>query len=189
MKILPMILLPTAVVMFATDAVAETAQQLLSEAQTAYLRGDIETAKRTFELVTQIEPRNLTAIAYLRTIKAREAKTGGGAIQEKQLSAVIMPKVEFREATLGSALDFLKQQVAKQSGGAIAMNFVLQIPEEQVKTQTITISLANVPITEVLRYIGTLTNTTFTYEKYAITVRPTAAKAATPATAEAVKNQ
>jgi hypothetical protein len=118
-------------------------------------------------------------------MKAREVKAGAGAVQEKQLSAIVLPKIEFREATLGSALDFLKQQVNKQSEGKTMVNFVLQLPEEQVKKQTVTLSLANVPFTEVLRYLGTLSGTTFTFEKYAITVRPAAGTA--PATASSTE--
>ena len=185
MKILPTFLVPALLATFALTAGAESVQQLLSEAQTAYLRGDMETAKRNFELVNKLDPRNMTAIAYLRTMKAREVQAGAGAVQEKQFSAIILPKIEFREATLGSALDFLKQQVNKQTGGKQIVNFVVQLPDEQVKAQTVTLSLANVPFTEVLRYIGTLTNTTFTFEKYAIAVRPASGK--TPATASATE--
>jgi hypothetical protein len=185
MKILPTFLVPALLATFALTAGAESVQQLLSEAQTAYLRGDMETAKRNFELVNKLDPRNMTAIAYLRTMKAREVQAGAGAVQEKQFSAIILPKIEFREATLGSALDFLKQQVNKQTGGKQIVNFVVQLPDEQVKAQTVTLSLANVPFTEVLRYVGTLTNTTFTFEKYAIAVRPASGK--TPATASATE--
>jgi hypothetical protein len=183
MKTLPKILLHcTLVALLAGGAFGESAQQLLSEAQTAYLRGDMETAKRNFELANQLDPRNPTAIGYLRMIKAKEAQDArGGGGQEKQLAAVIIPKVEFREATFGSALDFLKQQVARQSQGKIAVNFVLQIPDEQVKTHTVTLSLTNVPFTEVLRYLGTLTGTTFAFEKYAIAVRPATVKTAAAA--------
>jgi hypothetical protein len=187
MKSLPTltIRLPVVLAVLTLDAGAESTQELLSEAQTAYLRGDMETAKRNFELVNKLDPRNTTAIAYLRTMKAREVKAGAGAVQEKQLSAIVLPKIEFREATLGSALDFLKQQVNKQSEGKTMVNFVLQLPEEQVKKQTVTLSLANVPFTEVLRYLGTLSGTTFTFEKYAITVRPAAGTA--PATASSTE--
>lgn len=157
----------------------ESAAQLLSEAQAAYLRGDLEAAKRNFELVNQLEPRNATAIGYLRMIKAKEAKGGGGAKLEKQLQSVILPQVQFREATLGSALDFLKQQVTKLTDGKLAVNFVLQLPEETVKTTQVTLNLTNVPFTEVLRYVGTLTNVTFSYEQYAIAVKPKAVSVTT----------
>ena len=162
----------------ASGAFGESAQQLLTSAQAAYLRGDIESAKRDFEMVVRLDPRNTTAIGYLRMIKAKENKVSPGGTQEKQLAAVMMPKVEFRQATLGSALDFLKQQVAKQTEGKVAVNFVLAIPDAQAKTANLTLSLTNVPFTEVLKYIGSLAGVSFSYEKYAITVRPAGAAVA-----------
>lgn len=186
MKTLPRFyLVLTLIALSAGSGFAESTQQLLNDAQTAYIRGDIETAKRGFELVARLEPRNPTAIGYLRMIKAKEAQSANGGAQEKQLAAVIIPKVEFRQASLGSTLDYLKQQVTKQTDGKVAPNFVLQIPEETVKAENVTLSLTNIPFTEVLRYLGTLTNTTFSFEKYAITVRPAAAKATATTTGEA----
>ncbi|MES2571333.1 MAG: hypothetical protein V4710_14935 [Verrucomicrobiota bacterium] len=179
MKALPRILLfPLAAALLSTSALGESTVTLMNEAQAAYLRGDMATAKRNFELVHQLDARNTTAIGYLRMIKAAEAKTtNGGAKQEKQLAAVILPQVQFREATLGSALDALKQQVAKASGGKSAISFVLQLPEETVKTTPVTLNLTNVPVTEVLRYMGELANITFSYEPFAVVVKPKNASA------------
>lgn len=164
---------------------AQMAQQLLSDAQTAYIRGDMETAKKNFTMVIRIDPRNQIATNYLRMIQAQEAKAPKGNEQEKQLASVIMPKVELREATLGSALDFLRQSLTKITNGKQSCNFVLQLPDEQVKNQPVTLVLTNVPFTEVLRYLGTLANINFVYEKYAIRVVPagtsTASAAPTPA--------
>jgi hypothetical protein len=47
---------------------------------------------------------------------------------QKQLEGADCPKVEFKEATLGSVLDFLKQTAAKVSEGKTAVNFVVQLP-------------------------------------------------------------
>lgn len=155
--------------LFAADAVT----QLLSEAQTAYLRGDLETAKAKFESVNTIDPKNQTAIGYLKTIRAREAQAGVGASQEKQLAKVIVPKVELKEASLTAALEFLKQNVAKLTDGKQAVNFVVQLPETQANAP-VTLNLTNVPFTEVLKYIGTLAGVSFAYDRYAIMVRPSA---------------
>lgn len=153
-------------------------QQLLTEAQTAYMRGDIATAKADFEMVNQIDPRNQVAIGYLLRIKVAEANKPKGNDQEKQLAALIMPKVELKEATLGAALDFLKKAVERQSAGKLAVNFVVQLPDDQVKSQAVTLSLSNVPFTEVLRYLGGVAGLNFVYDKYAIIVKPQTAAAA-----------
>jgi hypothetical protein len=90
------------------------------------------------------------------------------------------PADQFRDATLGSALDYLKNQAAKLSNNKVAVNFVVQLPDDVVKTRTVTLSLANVPFTEALRYLGDLAGVSFTYEKYAITVKPKAGAAPAP---------
>lgn len=151
----------------AADAITE----LLSEAQQAYLRGDVESAKAKFESVNKLDPKNQTAIGYLRNIKAKEAQTAGAGSQEKQLAKLVLPKVEFKDAALKAALDYLKQSVAKQSEGKQAVNFVIQLPEEQANAP-VTLSLTNIPFTEVLKYLGTLAHVSFSYDRYAIMVRP-----------------
>jgi hypothetical protein len=189
MKFLPSLLLTVSasLLLATTDASAQkSVQQMLSEAQTTYIRGDMAAAEQQFRAIVQIEPRNQIAIRYLGMIKAAKNKAPKGNEVEKQLAAVMIPKIEFKEATLGSALEYLKQTVAKASGGKASVNFVVQLPEQQVNTQTVTLSLTNVPFTEVLRYIGGLANIQFDYDRYAVIVRPKGAAAAT-ASAEAAK--
>jgi hypothetical protein len=96
--------------------------------------------------------------------------------------------VEFKEATLGSALDYLKQVVARVSEGKAAVNFIVQLPDDQVKTQTVTLNVTNIPFTEVLRYIGGLANVQFEYEKYAVVVKAKGSTAATTSSAPGTPN-
>ena len=166
----------------AAGALAESTQEMLTAAQAAYVRGDVETAKKTFLLISKTDPKNQTAIGYLRMIAAQEAKGPAENATRKQLDKLIVPKIEFREATLGSVLDFLKQAALKNSDGKVAVNFVVQLPEDVVKTQTVTLSLTNIPFNEVLKYVGGLANVEFTFDKYAIIVKPH--NAAAPATTQ-----
>jgi len=106
-----------------------------------------------------------------------------GNDQEKQLAALIIPQISFKDATLGSALDYLKKSVEKASGGKQAVNFVIQLPAEQVNTQTVTLNLSNIPFTEAVRYLGDLANATIVYDKYAIMVKPKAGAPTLPAPA------
>ena len=158
---------------------AEDVAKLLSEAQTAYLRNDVDTARSLFEMVNKLDPKNQVAIANLRRIQVEQAQKGVGNAQEKKFAALILPKIEFREATLGAALDAIKKKAEEASGGKLPVNFVLQLPEGVAQTQQVTLNLTNIPFTEVLRYLGGLANITFTYDRYAILVRPAAGKDAT----------
>jgi hypothetical protein len=91
-------------------AFAENVQQLLTDAQTAYMRGDVENAKATFEMVSKLDPRNQTALAFLRRIQVEQAAKGGAGGVEKKFAAVIIPTIEFKEATLREALEFLRKR-------------------------------------------------------------------------------
>lgn len=184
MKFLPIISLTVALVgaspLFGQ---AEGTQQLLAEGQAAYVKGDLAAAKKSFELVNQLEPRNVTAINYLRLIKTREGRGPQGGGLEQQLSKIILPKVELKEATLGSAVEFLRQQANKASGGKTSVNVVLLMPDDRANTQTVTLQLQNVPFTEVLKYLGDLAALTVEYDAYAVRLKPKAGAAPGPATA------
>ena len=165
-----------------TQVSAQAVDDLLKEAQRAYVSGNTAVAKEKFEMIRRIEPDNRTAISYLRRIIAEEAKNPNKDMtngSQAALAKVILPKVDFREASLAEALDFLRQKGNQIGEGKVAINFVLQI-DEAAKLNKVTLSLQNVPFTEVLRYIGELTNVTFVYERFAIAVRPKGAGAPAP---------
>ena len=186
MKLLPPLSLALAAsVLLSSVAFAVTPlTQLLTEAQTAYQRGETATAKAKFESVLSMDPKNPVAIGFLRQIKVKEAASN--ANPEVAFSRLILPSVQFKEAQFSAVLDSLKQQSAKLSDGKQVANFVVQVPEPQASTP-ITLSLTNVPFTEVLKYIGSLASVSFTYDKYAISVRPAGGTAKTEPTQEAAK--
>jgi hypothetical protein len=157
-------------------------QELLTEGQLAYQKGDLAKAKSAFEMVYRMDSRNQVAIGYLRRIKVDEASKPKGNDQEKLLAGLILPQVQFRDATVGAALDYFKRAVEKQSGGKQSVNFVVQLPAEQINAQTVTLNLTNVPFTEAVRYFAELANASIVYDKYAIMVKPKSAALA-PVTA------
>ncbi len=176
MKALPNLArtLTVLVTLTASALAADPISDLLTEAKAAYQKGEVDAAKAKLQAVKTLDPQNQAATAMLRQIQAKEAAQGA----DRGVSSLMIPSVQFREAELTAALDALRLQVTKQTGGKQAVNFVIQLPEAQAKTP-ITLSLSNVPFAEVLKYIGTLANTTFTFDKYAILVRPAATAAPT----------
>jgi N-acetylglucosaminyldiphosphoundecaprenol N-acetyl-beta-D-mannosaminyltransferase len=91
---------------------------------------------------------------------------------------------------IGAVFDYLKSTAAKLTEGKIAVNFVLKLPEDVVKTQTITLNMTNAPYTEVVRYVAELASLNVQYQQYAVLVTPKVAVApgaapAVPATPDA----
>ncbi|MEQ1859923.1 MAG: hypothetical protein ABMA13_08305 [Chthoniobacteraceae bacterium] len=167
MKFLPTFLL---VLALGSTLLANDLQRVLSEAQTAMLRGDIETAERNYRLAYQMDSRNPVAIGGLKQVAIARSKGGGAAAVEKQLSSVIIPQVQFKEATFSEALDFLKKKVTDLSGGKQSANFVVQPGVDQ--GAKITLSLTNIPLTEAMRYLAELVSAKVEYQQYAIVIRP-----------------
>ena len=159
----------------ATGAFADDVSDLMTDAQRTYIRGDLAGAKEKFNLVRKLDPNNRTAQSYLRKIVAEEAAQQAGKPQpnatETALKKIILEKVDFHEATLVELLEFLRQKGNQLGEGKVAINFVFQL-EEQAKSAKVTLTMQKVPFTEVLRYIGELANVQFTFEPYAIVVKP-----------------
>lgn len=160
---------------------------LVSDAQRTYVRGDLAGAQEKFELVRRLEPQNRVAIGYLRRIiaeRAREDAARGPANATKAaLERIVLEKVQFEDATLPEVLDFLRQKGNQLGGGKVAINFVRKL-DEKGQNARVTLSLSQVPFTEVLRYVGDLAGVDFKYERFAIVVVDKGAEPAKPAPAE-----
>ena len=167
------ILVPLLCFAASTLPVAAQTSPLLTQAQRAYVSGDVATAKPLFQKVLAEDPNNVTARNFLKAIAVAESQVTPGAATEKQLQRLILPKVDFGNATLDSALDALRQQASKASGGKIEPNFVVQ-PGVNVSAP-VTLHLSNIPFTEALHYVGELVKADFVVDRYAITVKPKAA--------------
>ena len=188
MKTFPLVLLAAILMSCAGTAYsqsnADAAHEALTDAQHAYIKGDLDTAKQQFKIVLELDPHNVTALNYMRMIATQEKATGqSGAGREKQLQALILPRVELKDTSFGVALDYLKQMAAKQ--GDAGINFVVQVPQDVVDAKKITLNLTNIPFTEVLRYMGELTSFKFVVEKYAISVKSTESSPAVTSAAPA----
>ena len=166
-----------------TGLVAEEVKRLLADGVVAFSKGDYATARGLFETAYQIDSRNLVAINYLQKIKVLEKGVSRPMSQERQLAGVIVPKVQLKDATIGAVFDYLKSMAAKLTEGKVAVNFVLKLPEETVKTQTISLSMSGVPYTEVVKYVAELANLQVEYQQYAVLVTPKPGAAPAPAAA------
>jgi outer membrane protein assembly factor BamD (BamD/ComL family) len=176
MKALSFLVAAGMFVLPAAQALAQSTSQLYSEAQRAYLAGDLETAKQKLLIVVEADPGNQGAKNYLRMIRTREKEAGPGNLRQRELEALILPKVNFRDATLDSALEYLKQAAAKASNDKTQVNFVVQLPEETLPKK-VTLNLANAPFTEAIKYLGEVASVAFSIDKYAIVVKPKAPSA------------
>ena len=96
------------------------------------------------------------------------AKAQPTASQIAALNTLIIPEINLKETTLGSAMEFLRQKAASLPNGGMRLSFVLD-PGVDVRT-SLTLHLDNIPLMEALRYMLDQANATFTVERYAISI-------------------
>lgn len=182
---------PVAVAVICTaSALAQTPAELVTQAQRAYIGGDYETARAKFEAVLKADPNHGLAKNYLRLINA-QAKKSKPNQAPKPLADLVLPHIDFKDASFSSVLTYLKTKAAELSQDKVKVNFVVQLGEGVADSKMVSLSLNNVPFTECLRYVGDLVDVSFTYEQYAIVVRPKGAliKAPTGTSTDEVLNE
>jgi Tfp pilus assembly protein PilF len=146
---------------------AQTAQETYIKAVRAYQAGEVDTARQLFEQVLQTDPQNKGAIAFLGRIRA----TSGSATTLKlELDRLMVPSVDFRDASLSAVLDFLPQLAQKESGGKMALNIVRAFPKEYGEEKMVTLALSNVPMSAVLTYVGRVAGVKIEYQPRAVVV-------------------
>jgi len=155
-----------------------TVPQLMGQAQRAYIAGDYDTAKGLFAQVLEIDPQNTVAIQFLRNIRLAQAGAAPSPAKDP-LKSLVIPKIEFKDATFSAALDFFKQAAARQS---VTVSFVPQLPQPQME-KMVTLNLAQIPFLDALTYLCELNNAIYKVDPYAIVIMPAPAADASPAQA------
>ncbi len=171
-----------------TVAGADNLQKTFDDAKAAYHAGAYEKAAQGFRKVLKHQPGYVYARRYLNLTETK-IRLGGDskATLESKLAKLKVPSVAFEDASLESVMAFLSQKSDELSGGKVVANFIYKGSNEQKKSLTLTLKLNNVPMTDVIRYVGQLTNTKFKYEQYAVVGTPSAAYAKEEARAKAEK--
>ncbi len=88
---------------------------------------------------------------------------------ESRADALMFPEIAFRETSLTSAVEYLRQATAKDPGGAI--NLVELYPAEFGEETLITMSLNNVPFSAVLKYVAESAGVAVEYQDHAIVLK------------------
>jgi general secretion pathway protein D len=94
----------------------------------------------------------------------------------RKLDEIIIPRINFTDATVREAIEFLRQRSEALDTEAIetgerGVNIVLKL-DQAAASQTVTLDLANLPLREALTYITNLANLKFKIEPYAVLIVP-----------------
>jgi len=94
----------------------------------------------------------------------------------RKLDELIVPRINFTDATVREAIEYLRQRSEALDTGAMdaadrGVNIVLKL-DQAAASQTVTIDLANLPLREALTYITNLANLKFKVEPFAVLIVP-----------------
>jgi hypothetical protein len=150
----------------------EPARSSPTEMQTAVLalqEGRFAEAVLLLEAVLRGQPGNQGARVLLD--QARQKQAAALALRNR-LQSVIFPVFDSNDVSLNEALDYLAQQTNRLSSGSIQLNLVRIYPREFGEDTRVTLSVSNMPLPELLHYLGELARVRFEYDSHAIRVIP-----------------
>jgi general secretion pathway protein D len=89
----------------------------------------------------------------------------------QRMKALRLSRVEFKEASVEEALEFLRMKARDADPQKQGINIMLKLPEEEkAALPKISLSLADVPLSEALRYVAQLGNLMIQVEAHAAVV-------------------
>ena len=137
--------------------------------KTAY---DHQRAKMLSDVAqTWEDPVPLTEVDRSALFGARAASlagqlTGSESITQK-LRSIVFPKVEFDGATLDEVVELLRVRSRDLDPQGRGISFVISVPPE-ARNKPVSLNLLNVPMDEVLRYVGDMCGVTYKVDEHAV---------------------
>ena len=92
--------------------------------------------------------------------------SGSESITQK-LRTIIFPKVEFEGATLDEVVELLRVRSHDLDPQGKGISFVISVPPE-ARNKPVSLNLLNVPMDEVLRYVGDMCGVTYKVDEHAV---------------------
>lgn len=148
-------------------------RKLYEEAVTAYKARDYATAYEGFSELQKNYPTDAKIRYYFNNARMNlRASKPVRANLEAELQAIVLPEIELDGASLDVVFSFISAKADELSGGKVAANFIYKGTAEERDEPNISLRLKNVPLTEVIRYVGEISGTQFKYETHAIVGMP-----------------
>ncbi|MGF1677928.1 MAG: hypothetical protein ACFCUX_01910 [Candidatus Methylacidiphilales bacterium] len=162
------------------DPYNTTAAKLLKKVQTRkFVAADAERLLTREQLIT--ENRENWTEQLTTDLKEKDTVTrvvpiaarNEFAIQEK-LKKIIIPKVEFNNASINDAVRFLTAKTRELDQDGVGVSFLIQNDEVIPQSKNFSLNLNNVPAAEVLRYVTNLAGVKSKVEEFAVFIVPLA---------------
>ena len=111
-------------------------------------------------------------------IEQPQIDTRGTSLINRKLDEIVIPRIDFRDATIREALDFIKQRTValdttEQDPSRKGINIVLKAAADSPEANArITLSLNDIPLRAAIDYVAKAANLKLKIEPYAVAVVP-----------------
>lgn len=143
---------------------AEDLNAVYQQGRAAFYRGDMVTAQQLLSQVAAANPKHTDTQRMLAFIRANH-KPAENTLKN-QYAAVILPKVDMQDVTVTEAIDALRALAKNASNGKVTPNVIIK--GEELGQRKLSLTLANIPLTEALNYVTQLVGAKATYDKHAV---------------------
>lgn len=145
---------------------ADDLHVMYEEGRAAFHAGQFDLARERLAYVLSKSPGHLPTQAMLVQIERQIGPDN--TMLRKSYEKIILPRVEFAEVSLEEAVQAVRMLSMKATDNKVAPNVIVKSPEAAKKP--ITLSLSQVPLSEVLNYLAQLTGSRLTYDKTAVVI-------------------
>lgn len=173
--ILATLLLAVGVYGAETNKVTLSDEQLGEKLAQAIMLGRVglyAEAEATCREILAQKPDQPTAKQLLRELQEqrgkREAQDPGFSLRHK-LGQIIVPEVNFRDASPADVIEYLRDTSKKLSPDKTEINFVWQVPADAT-LNSITLNLKKVPLADVLDYVTQLAKLKYRVDAHAVVI-------------------
>ena len=134
-----------------------------------------------------------TVLSFLGATKAADAPQSSLLSIEQKLDSIVIPQVEFKDATPAEAVQYLREVSRKLDPSSPAeqrgVNIVLNLEKPKAEQPAITMTLRAVPLRAALRYVADLSGTQTEVTPHAVLLRNTPPREAKNPTVEITANE
>jgi len=130
---------------------------------------------------------HVTAFTILATLWAASATLStSSAADATKAATIILPKVEFRQATVDEGIGFFVVKSRELDPEKIGVPIILS-PAEKAKSTKVDLSLTNIPLADAVKYFAIAADLQMTADGEALILHPAGAALSTGSTAGATK--
>ncbi len=147
----------------------QLAEAYYKQGLSAEKAGDVDKAQRSFQAAVQLNPEHANARYKVGEMKIMAPKVKSRS-REKQIGAVRLPEFRVEGASLRECVDLIARKIDKQTDGELAPNFIIEDPSSKLDGVAIDLSLKDIPVEAVLKYLNEQANTKVRFDPYAVVI-------------------